>query len=374
MHSSTVPARAGFAAILAAILILPTVAQASAEGRLVSEARKASGAPAFAAAVITSDTIDVFASGLRRVGAPDRITRGDRFAIGSDAKAMLATLVAQEVERGRLRWDTAIEEVLPGVMVTARPEYRSVTIADLLDHRSGILPLVTQDELAQVPEFRGTVVAQRRQLARWALQQPAVSPPGTAVVYSNAAYVIAAAMLEGVTGRSYEELLQRRLLGPLEIRANFGWPGAEQREGAPWGHELVGGRLVAVDPADEENRLPEWLNPAGNLSLRTRDFARFVQLHLRGLRGTATLLDSATFRRMHTPPPGFAYTSGWAVIGEGGRQVSFHEGNSGIFYAFMIVDPQYDVAAVVVANADTPEVAQAATALAIELMQSRAQP
>ena len=374
MSSATVPARAGLAALLAATLFLPMAARAAGEGRLASEARKASGAPALAAAVITSDSIDVYASGRRRAGSPDRITHDDAFAIGSDAKAMLATLIAQEIERGRLRWDTTIEEVLPDAIATARTEYRAVTIAELLDHRSGLVPLVTRDELVRVPRFRGSVVSQRRQAARWALRQPPVAVPGAATVYSNAGYVVAAAMLERVTGRSYEQLLQRRLLDPLGMHASFGWPGAARPMDAPWGHEMVDGRLVAVHPADEGNRMPGWINPAGNLSLGTRDFARFVQLHLRGLRGTATLLDTGSFLRMHTPPAGFAYTSGWAVIGENGQQISFHEGNSGLFYAFMIVDAQHDVAAVVVANADTPQVAEAATTLAIRLMQAKVQP
>lgn len=374
MISSSVPAGAGFAATLAALLFMPAAALAAGEGRLVSEARKASGAPALAAAVITSDSIDVYASGLRRAGTGDRVTRGDAFAIGSDAKAMLATLVAREVERGRLRWDTTIEEVLPGAASAGRPEYRGVTISDLLDHRSGIVQLITQAELTGVPELRGSVVAQRRQFARWALRQAPVGPPGTTVAYSNAAYVVAAAMLERVTGRSFEQLLQQHLLGPLGIHATFGWPGAGHRSDAPWGHELVDGRLVPADPDDATKLAPEWINPAGNLSLDTRDFARFVQLHLRGLRGTATLLDPATFQRLHTPAEGYYYTSGWAVIGEGGRQVSYHEGSSGLFYAFMIVDPQNDLAAVVVANADTPAIAEAAAALAINLMQAKVQP
>ncbi len=389
MSSATVPARAGLAALLAATLFLPMAAGAAGEGRLASEARKASGAPALAAAVITSDSIDVYASGRRRAGSPDRITHDDAFAIGSDAKAMLATLIAQEIERGRLRWDTTIEEVLPDAIATARTEYRAVTIAELLDHRSGLVPLVTRDELVRVPRFRGSVVSQRRQAARWALRQPPVAVPGAATVYSNAGYVVAAAMLERVPRparavdrdrdgvilpRPLEQLLQRRLLDPLGMHASFGWPGAARPMDAPWGHEMVDGRLVAVHPADEGNRMPGWINPAGNLSLGTRDFARFVQLHLRGLRGTATLLDTGTFLRMHTPPAGFAYTSGWAVIGENGQQISFHEGNSGLFYAFMIVDAQHDVAAVVVANADTPQVAEAATTLAIRLMQAKVQP
>lgn len=361
-------------AVLAAAFLAPLAAKAGVQDERVALAREASGSPGIAAAVITSHSIEVYADGLRRVGSRARVTKDDFFAIGSDAKAMLGTLVAQEVEAGRLRWDTTIEEVLPEVMVTARPEYRTVTITQLLDHRSGLLPLATLSDLAVVPQLTGPVTAQRRKFARWALRQAPVVAPGSAGVYSNAGYVVAAAMLERVTGRSYEELLQRRLLAPLDICARFGWPGAGDRRNAPWGHMLVDGRLVAMDPDDPADRMPEWMNPAGNLSLSTRDFARFVQLHLRGLRGTSTYLDPTTFLQLHTPVEGYIYAYGWAVVEQEGRQISFHEGNSSLFYAFMVIDAENDIAAVVVANADTPQVAGAAAALAVELMQAKVQP
>lgn len=199
-------------------------------------------------------------------------------------------------------------------------------------------------------------------------------PRGFASVYSNAGYVVAAAMLERVTGHSYEELLQRRLFGPLAIRARFDWPAAGGRVNAPWGHSLIDGQLVAVGPDEPGSRLPAWANPAGNLSFNTRDFARFVQLHLRGLRGTSTYLSPSTFLQLHTPAPGFAYAAGWATIEQDGRRISLHEGNSGLFYAFMIIDPANDVAAVVVGNSDTPELGGAAALLAIGLMQLVVQP
>jgi CubicO group peptidase (beta-lactamase class C family) len=149
-----------------------------------------------------------------RRGASVRVEPGDAFHIGSDAKAMLATIVAQEVERGQLRWDTTIEEVLPDVTVTARPEYRHVTLADLLAHRSGLVALYTLDELAAVPALSDSVGAQRLKFSTWVLQQSPAATPGTTAVYSNAGYVVAATMLERVTGRRYEELLQRRLFAP----------------------------------------------------------------------------------------------------------------------------------------------------------------
>ncbi|MFO1399713.1 MAG: serine hydrolase domain-containing protein [Steroidobacteraceae bacterium] len=351
-------------------LALPGTASADAMQDQLAAAAAEAGSPALAAGIITSETIEVRVSGVRRLGSPARVAIDDAFHIGSDAKAMLATLIAQEVEIGRLRWDSTLGDVLPDVAAGAREEYRNVTLADLLSHRAGLIPLYTLEDLQRVPPLSGNVRAQRAQFTAWVLRQPPAFPPGTAAAYSNAGYVVAAAMLERVTGRSYEELLQRRLLAPLGIRATFGWP-AEIDRNAPWGHELNGTGLRPVDPRDPDSRIPQWANPAGNVSMSVRDFARFVRLHLRGLRGDCALLQPGTFERLHTPDGEYAF--GWAVADLNGRVVSFHQGASGLFYALMIIDAANDVAAVVLANSDTEEMAMVATRLALQLMASKVQ-
>jgi D-alanyl-D-alanine carboxypeptidase len=353
------------------LLGFTTTALAAEPQRLVSRARELAQSPALAAAVVTSRSIDVYVSGVPRLGWPGRVDEDDAFHVGSDAKAMLATVIAQEVEAGRLRWDTTIGEVLPDAAVTARPEYRQITITDLLMHRSGLPQLLTLEDLAIVPPLSGTVIEQRRQFATWALQQPPTAPPGTATLYSNAGYIVAAAVLERTTGQRYESLMQRRLFAPLEIRARFAWPAAQDvRE--PWGHAGIDGQLVPVDPRDPAIQVPEWAVPAGHLSLSTGDFAKFVQLHLRGLRGVPTLLQPSTFTQLHTPVDNYAY--GWAVVELGDRQVSFHQGATGLFYALMIIDAAHDVAAVVVANSDVESLPATATQLALDLMARRTRP
>ncbi|MCC7461136.1 MAG: beta-lactamase family protein [Gammaproteobacteria bacterium] len=338
---------------------------------MLAEATRVAGTPAMTAAVITSTSIEVYTHGVRRLGGSQHIEARDAFHVGSDAKAMLATLVAQEVEQGRLRWDTTIGEILPEAVSGAREDYRDVTVADLLAHRSGLIALYTLDELAAVPALHGNVLAQRLQFTSWVLQQPPAAPPHTMAVYSNAGYVVVAALLERITGRSYEELLQRRLFAPLGIVAAFDWPAACDRR-APWGHALIDGSLRPVNPRDPAFRIPSWANPAGNLSLSTRDFARFVRLHLRGLRGVAGLLQPASFTQLHTPQG--EYALGWAVAEVNGHLLSYHQGASGLFYALMIIDAEADVAAVVLANSDTDAMELAATQLALGLMQWKVQP
>jgi D-alanyl-D-alanine carboxypeptidase len=353
------------------LLGLTTTAGAAEPQRLVSRARERAQSPALAAAVVTSRSIDVYVSGVARLGWPGRVDEDDAFHVGSDAKAMLATLIAEEVEAGRLRWDSTIGEVLPDAAVTGRPEYRHLTITDLLLHRSGLPQLLTLEDLAVVPPLSGTAIEQRSQFATWALQQPPTAQPGTATMYSNAGYIVAAAMLERTTGQRYESLMQQRLFAPLEIRARFAWPAAQDVR-QPWGHASVDGQLVPIDPRDPATQVPVWAVPAGHLSLSTGDFAKFVQLHLRGLRGIPTLLQPATVTELHTPTDNYAY--GWAVVGLGDRQISFHEGATGLFYALMIIDAAHDVAAVVVANSDGESLPATAMQLALDLMARRTLP
>src|SRR4051812_32300348 len=51
--------------------------------------------------------------GVRRIHHPNPIRVGDRWNLGSDGKAMTATMVARLVEKGKLRWDTPLSQLLP---------------------------------------------------------------------------------------------------------------------------------------------------------------------------------------------------------------------------------------------------------------------
>ena len=51
---------------------------------------------------------------------------------------MAATLIARLVEKRKLTWETTIGQAFPGFRKSVRPEYRGVTLTQLLSHRSGI--------------------------------------------------------------------------------------------------------------------------------------------------------------------------------------------------------------------------------------------
>ena len=332
---------------------------------MVSAAQRAAAVPGLVAGVITSTDVQTAAAGLRKAGGSPALSTSDRMHLGSNIKAMTATLVATLVENGVLRWTTTITEVFPEFATTTRAEYGAVTVEQLLAHRGGILPLDDRASLAQLPPLPGDEVQARVALTQWLLQQPSAASPGAASLYSNGGYAIVAAMLERLTAQRFEDLLTARVLRPLGIEPKFDWPAAGDVN-QPWGHEPVAGQWVANDPNAATNRIPAFLTPAGNLSLSVSDYAKFVQRHLRGLRGAAELISAQDYQYLHTPIG--RYALGWVVATDNGVRTSAHDGTAGTFYALVAIRPERDRAVVVLVNAYSADAANAANTLAIKLL------
>jgi CubicO group peptidase (beta-lactamase class C family) len=336
---------------------------------LLEAARAEAGIPGLAAIVVRADTVlRVEAAGVRRLGAPAPLGTDDRFHLGSLAKAVTATLVAGLVEDGTLSWSTRAADVFPEWADSISPGLRAATLEQMLRHTSGILPY--EDDAA--PEFAalGTLpadpVQQRRAVARAALAAAPLFAPGTDRRYSNGGFVVAAAMAERATGRPWEALVRERVFAPLGITtAGFGWPaagGAAQ----PWGHLETASGLEPLDP-DGDLQLPAWHRPAGDIHLSPRDYARFMQAHLRGLRGRDGIVRASTIRHLHTPlggPNGL----GWGVRTVDGLPRSTHNGGTGLFYAVVALDPARDLGIAVFANSDRADDEAAANRLLAALL------
>lgn len=269
--------------------------------------------PALGAGVIRSDGIDVAVAGDAEIGTS--------FHLGSNTKAMTATLAAVAVERGLIEWTS---EAAPGL-----------TLERLLAHTAGVRPLTEDEELAGLPSSRSEV-------ARMLAAEPPLFDPGTDTAYSNGGYAIATTMLEDSAGASWETLLQDWLATPLGIELGVGWPELD-------GHYERDGEMVRHDRSDGY-ALPPVLAPAGDVNAALGSYARFLQLHLRGLRGRPELISEESFRRLHTPlRDNFAL--GWGIQPWEGATSSVHAGSAETFFAIAVVQPERDLAVAVVANA-----------------------
>ncbi len=285
--------------------------------------------------------------GVRVLGKAEPVTLEDRWNLGSDGKAMTATMVGRLVERGLLRWDAPLSEMMPDLAADMRPEYRDVTLIDLLSHRAG-LPENVSDEAFYRSFYKDSrpPPAQRIAYLKRALSEAPVGPARGEPSYSNSGPLLAAAIAERVTGKPYEQLMQDEVFGPLGMTsAVFGQtPGA----GDPWGH--VDGR-IADRPFDANT---EFLLPAGGVRMSLADWARFCIDQLKGEDGAGLLLKAETYRQLHTPQGETIFALGWGVAPQmAGRlgPVLTHSGSDGNWFAFVALFPTGDNGVLVVANA-----------------------
>ncbi len=335
--------------LLAGLLLAPLALVGRAAERedftaLLETVRRKHDLPGLAAATVVEGTVgETGATGFRKEGDSTPVTAADRWHIGSCTKSMTATLAALLVVEGKLAWDTTIAAAFPDLTATMRPEYRKVTLRQLLSHHGGIPP----DSFPKgVPEWRrapGTIREQRALYVKLALGDPPVSAPGGKHLYSNRGYVIAGAMMERAAGASWEDLLRQRLFRPLGMAsAGFGAPGTPGRVDQPWQHVLRDGQRRPVEPGLAADN-PPVLGPAGTAHASIGDWAKYAAFHLRGARGQADLLKRETFALLHTPPgppdvPEQAeYAFGWLTPERswaGGR--TLHHGGSNTMSASVL--------------------------------------
>ncbi len=349
--------------------------------------------PALAAAVVQDGKIIASgAVGTRRAGAAIPVTIKDRFHIGSDTKAMTALLAAMLVEENKLRWDSTVAEVFPELSATMTPGLRGVTLEQLLSHTSGIpsdnqafgnllakMLSKTQSQegnLENLDEMRMWLVRQ------WS-KQPLAAKPGARFAYANMNYILAGAMLERLSGKTWDELITERIFIPLGLEtAGLGTPASLGRIDAPLGHVKIAGKTKAflAGPNGDNTSI---LGPAGIAHMSVLDFAAWAGWNAgEGKRGPA-LVRPETLRKLQTPviavpdkpgakpgtPKQGKYALGWGelTVDWAPNRLKSHSGSNGKNLAQIWLDPQRDFAMVLVTNIGGEQADQAFQALAPEL-------
>jgi CubicO group peptidase (beta-lactamase class C family) len=310
----------------------------------VAATRVETGAPALAAIVMVDGEVrGSAADGLRSADGSTPVTGQERWHLGSISKAMTATLVARLVEKDIVSWDDTVGEVLGDAVPAMHDAYRPATYRHLLAHRSGLPGNIPPEDFARFEQRPADAIADRLAWARVALAQEPVGPLGTSFQYANSGYVVAAAMLEAVTGAPWEELIWAEVFSPLGLHsAGFGPPGTTGADDEPRGHQRMAGVFQAVE-LDADN--PGAVSPAGRVHMTLEDLARFADVHRRR---DPAYLAAKSFETLHSPPFGGVYALGWVQDSDG---TLWHTGTNGLWYAEVAFSPQTGVVVAVAANA-----------------------
>jgi CubicO group peptidase (beta-lactamase class C family) len=347
------------------------------------------GLPALAAAVTRGGSIVAAgATGVRVRGGDIKVTIDDRFHLGSDGKAMTATLAGMMVEEKKLDWTSTIGGVLGDTVPGINSEVAVLRLENLLSHSSG-LPSDNEEMLniyftADVLKYN---LVDLRLLTFVKLKdRPPISPVGAAFHYSNFAYMIAGMMVEKAAKSSWEQLITDRIFTPLGLKtAGLGPQATMGRLDAAIGHDIEGETITPMPwgPAADG---PPMLAPAGIAHMSVLDFATWAAWNAgAGKRGPA-LVKPETLARIHHPmidtgripnprpgtPQEGQYALGWGIVKYDWAPgpVLTHNGSNGFNLAKIVVDTDRDISLVAVTNIAGPK-AEDATNVVVEKLYRR---
>lgn len=315
--------------------------------------------PAIAAAVVNLDSIIFLdATGYNNVKDSLKINKSSLFNLGSCAKSLTSLLVAKYVGLGDIDWDTKLLETLNIKNKLVDKDYSDITVTDLLSHSSGF-PQYSSDEdffqiLSLIPELSDSFINKRNQFVVWNCRNFKTIGKGE-FHYSNGGYVAVASMLESITGRSWESLINDEILKPLDLNSAIIGFAQDKDSGQPWRHfdRDNNGNPILLDPSQRE--IPDLFNPAGNISMTIEDFAKYAQFQLKCLfENDETLLKPELVNKLHQPIINIAgnenYGLGWGVTFYDGQKVSAHSGGDQSTYAIIAIDHKMRKAWVIMTN------------------------
>jgi CubicO group peptidase (beta-lactamase class C family) len=287
-----------------------------------------------------------------RTDAPD--TPATKFMIGSVGKTITAAAILQLEEAGQLRLTDAVSTHLPDYPAATGSR---ITIHQLLSHTAGI-PEAALDPRRTAEMSRPVGPAELLALFK---DRPLDFEPGSKYQYSNSGYVILGLIIEKLSGKSYYDYVEERILRPLGMRSTgYAEKGAEPPEFARGFSEALDGSLR---PAPFIH--PSWGYAAGAFSSTVGDMLAWD----RGL-ASGKVLSPASIEKMFRPVMD-SYGYGWLVRETFGRKGQFHGGGLPGFSAWIERWPDDDAFVAVLANIVTAPTGEIGRSLAAALFGER---
>ncbi|MBS2539177.1 beta-lactamase family protein, partial [Catenulispora sp. NF23] len=233
------------------------------------------------------------ASGDAQTGQP--VSADAHFRVGSISKTFSAVVLLQLAAEHRVDLDQSVQHYLPGLLpaVTFQP----ITLRQLLNMTSGLPdgaggpdPSVDQmiAERFEYQDFSQIIDSTLHPLGR-----PGPGPifaPGTAQNYNSLNYLIIGLLIEHVTGHSFSDEVNARIVRPLHLTGTFVPQGAP-RMPSPYMHGYLTTSQGTVTDVSAQGG-----NPSSMIST-TGDLDRFIRALFQG-----RLLPSAQLAQMFTLP------------------------------------------------------------------------
>lgn len=325
--------------------------------------------PGLALAVVKDGRVLVAKGfGVRTLGRPEPVDARTLFGIASNTKAFTATALGLLVESGQIEWDAPVIRYVPWFQMYDPFVTRELTVRDLLVHRSG-LGLGAGDLLWWPPS-----TYDRKEIARRLRYIKPETSFRAAYAYDNVLYTVAGEVIEVVSGKTWEEFVQTRILTRVGMNgSNVRYSGAAPGRNIATTHASIDGRVRVVAPFASDNT-----NPAGGINSSAEDMAKWmvVQLDSGRLADGSRLFSERTARQLWnivtpiapgTPAPELTalratfngYALGFGIRDYRGRKLVQHTGGLPGFLSKVAMVPDAKLGVAILTNQESGEAFEA---------------
>lgn len=179
---------------------------------------KAFNVPGIAVAVVKDGkVIHSKGYGVKSITKSDKVDGNTLFGVASNSKAFTTAAIAMLIDEGKMNWDDKVTKYLPQFKMYNDYVTQEFTIRDLVTHRSGLG--LGAGDLMIWPDggnFKPKDIIENLQYLK------PVSSFRTKYDYDNLLYIVAGEVIEKVSGLSWCDFIETKIMKPLEMNHSAG--------------------------------------------------------------------------------------------------------------------------------------------------------
>jgi CubicO group peptidase (beta-lactamase class C family) len=179
----------------------------------VVDKMKEDGVPGVSLGILRDGVIATRGFGVTNLDHPLPVTERTLFQIGSVSKTFTGTAIMRLIDEGRVRLEAPVRTYLPEFAVRDQIASADVTVLDLLTHMGGWEGDVF-DDTGEGADAVARYVANLKNVEQ-------VAPPRRFWSYNNSGFVVAARIIEVITGKPYDDALRDLVITPLALEDTF---------------------------------------------------------------------------------------------------------------------------------------------------------
>ncbi|MEJ7588062.1 MAG: serine hydrolase domain-containing protein [Ferruginibacter sp.] len=239
---------------------------------LVERVLKTFEVPGIAVAIVKDDKIiHAKGYGVRSLNTMQKVDEHTLFGIASNSKAFTAAALSILVDEGKLSWDDKVNDHLPEFKMYNPYVTEEFTVRDLLTHRSGLG--LGAGDLMFWPDSNN--FTKKDILHNLRFLKP-VSGFRTKYDYDNLLYIVAGEVVAKISGISWEDFVQTRIMEPLGMsHSATSYKRLKNKTNVIDPHAPVEGKVKVI-----RRDWSESANPAGGIYSNLSDMCKWIILQM----------------------------------------------------------------------------------------------